>query len=80
MFDTKGAAHEGDVESDEVICAKHNALIDYITNSPNEAIKGGGVIKAYNGAWRYSPDRISTTDASHWKAFFPDQLVLVKGC
>lgn len=80
LFDTKGAAHEGDVESDEVICAKHNALIDYIANSPNEAIKGGGVIKAYNGAWRYSPDRISTTDASHWKAFFPDQLVLDKGC
>lgn len=75
LFDTKGSGLGGDMESEEVICAKHNALIDYIANSRNKAIKGGGIIKAHGGAWRYSPLHISSTDVEGWNSFFPDQLI-----
>ncbi len=75
LFDTKGSGLGGDMESDAVLCAKHNALIDYIANSKNEAIKGGGIIKAHGGAWRYSPRHISSLDITDWISFFPDQLI-----
>ena len=75
LFDTKGSGLGGDMESDAVICAKHNALIDYISESRNPAIKGGGVIKAHGGAWRYSPKHIKSTDVTGWNSFFPDQLI-----
>lgn len=75
LFDTKGSGLGGDMESESVICAKHNALIDYIANNPNKAIKGGGVIKFYGGAWRFSPLHINTTDVTGWSKFFPDQLI-----
>lgn len=75
LFDTKGSELDGDMESERVICAKHNALIDYIANARNKVIKGGGVIKAYGGVWRYSPLHISSIDVTGWNTFFPDQLV-----
>ncbi len=75
LFDTKGSGLGGDMESDAVLCAKHNALIDYIANSKNKAIKGGGIIKAHGGAWRYCPLHISSLDITNWSSFFPDQLV-----
>lgn len=75
LFDTKGSGLDGDLESEQVICAKHNALIDYIAQSKNKAIKGGGVIKFYGGAWKYSPIHISSTDVKGWNSFFPDQLI-----
>ena len=75
LFDTKGSGLDGDMESEEVICAKHNALIDYIANQKNKQIKGGGVIKFHGGAWRYSPMHISSTDVKGWNSFFPDQLI-----
>lgn len=75
LFDTKGSGLGGDMESDTVICAKHNALIDYISKQKNPHIKGGGVIKQYGGAWRYSPMHISSTEVKGWNSFYPDQLV-----
>lgn len=75
LFDTKGPGFGGDMESEAVLCAKHNALIDYIANSKNKKIKGGGIIKAHGGAWRYCPMHISSLDISGWNSFFPDQLV-----
>lgn len=75
LFDTKGSGDDGDIDTEAVICAKHNALIDYISNSRNNQIKGGGIIKHHGGAWRYCPKHISSTDPSGWISFFPDQLV-----
>ncbi len=75
LFDTKGSGDDGDIGTEAVICAKHNALIDYISNSRNNRIKGGGIIKHHGGAWRYCPKHISSTDPSGWISFFPDQLV-----
>lgn len=75
LFDTKGSVITGDVESEQVLCAKHNALIDYIAGSRNKAIKGGGIIKEYHGSWRYSPLHISSTDVTGWNSFHPDKLI-----
>lgn len=75
LFDTKGSASSGDVESEEVICAKHNALIDYIAECRNKSVKGGGVIKAHGGTWRYSPMHITSIDVAGWNSFFPDLLI-----
>lgn len=75
LFDTKGSGLGGDMESEAVLCAKHNALIDYISNGKNKAIKGGGIIKAHGGAWRYNPRHISSLDITNWNSFFPDQLI-----
>lgn len=75
LFDTKGSGSGGDIESEAVICAKHNALIDYISMANNKEIKGGGIIKEYCGTWRYSPLHISSTDVQGWNTFFPDKLI-----
>lgn len=75
LFDTKGPGAGGDVESERVIFAKHNALIDYIANCRNKSIKGGGIIKYYGGAWRYSSEHINSTDVTGWNSFFPKQLI-----
>ena len=75
LFDTKGPDLGGDMESEAVICAKHNALMDYIANCKNRNIKGGGVIKAHAGAWRYCPMHISSLETKGWNTFSPDQLI-----
>lgn len=75
LFDTKGSGDSGDIESEEELIAKHNALHDYIANSRNTKLKAGSLIKFHSGAWRYSPQPIDSTDATSWCSFHPDQLV-----
>lgn len=75
LFDTKGSGLGGDMEREEVLVAKHNALNDYVNKSSNPKLKVGSIIKYYGGAWRYSPMPISSTEIQGWSSFHPDQLV-----
>jgi type III restriction enzyme len=74
LLDTKSAGPSGD-PNEEVVVAKHNALIEYINNQKDSNLKGG-IIKNDNGTWKYCPLTISnTTDLRGWTSFFPDQIV-----
>lgn len=75
LFDTKGAILGGDLEAEEVLVAKHNALHRYVADSKNPHLKAGSIIKYHGGAWRYSPLTISSIETDGWNSFFPDQLI-----
>lgn len=75
LFDTKGSDISRDIETESVLVAKHNALHKYVCDNDNPKLKQGSILKFRGGAWRYSPDEISSTNTDNWYSFFPDQLV-----
>jgi len=79
LFDTKGSEWEGNMESEKVIIAKHNALNDYVRQSRNPRLKVGSIIRKANNdpnLWRYCRMPISSSEIQPgWDTFFPDQLV-----
>lgn len=78
LFDTKGSETTGNIESDEVLVARHNALHEYVKNSINPHLKVGSIIRRANNAdlWKYCVKRIDSPEIhSGWDTFFPDQLV-----
>lgn len=67
LFDTKSEGSDSEAPN------KHNALIDYIEERPDENLIGGVIIEK-NGNWHYSSFRIeNTTDITGWDVFFPDK-------
>lgn len=75
LFDTKGPGLGGDLESEETLVTKHNALHDYVAASRNPKLKIGSLVKYVGNAWRYCQFPITSTDTTGWNSFFPDQLI-----
>ncbi len=77
LFDTKGSDASGNIESEAVIVAKHNALNEYVKNSRNPHLKVGSIIRSREkDVWKYCVMKINSPEiASGWDTFFPDQLV-----
>ena len=69
LFDTKTEGSDSEAPN------KHNALIDYINLEENKVLNlKGGIIVSKGSNWLYSPFKIeSTSDATNWTAFYPDQ-------
>ena len=69
LFDTKTEGSDSEAPN------KHNALIDYINLEENKVLNlKGGIIVPKGSNWLYSPFKIeSTSDATNWTAFYPDQ-------
>ena len=66
LFDTKTE------NSDPEAPNKHNALLAYMKERPEENLKGGVIVEK-NEVWYYSRQTIRTTsDVTGWDAFFPD--------
>ena len=66
LFDTKTE------NSDPEAPNKHNALLAYMDECPEENLKGGVIVEK-NEVWYYSRQTIRTTsDVTGWDAFFPD--------
>ncbi|MEY2830056.1 MAG: hypothetical protein RIQ33_1914, partial [Bacteroidota bacterium] len=65
LFDTKTP------ESDKDMVAKHNALVDYITERNSKGMKlFGGIILNKNNSWRYSKSKIENGyDVNGWEVF-----------
>lgn len=67
LFDTKTE------NSDPEAPNKHNALIAYMSERPDENLKGGVIVEK-NDVWYYSKFNIeNTTDLTGWDAFFPNE-------
>lgn len=79
LFDTKGSEMGGNMESNDVLVAKHNALCEYVRKSGNPHLKVGSIIRnAANdpNIWKYCKLPIYTPEIqSNWDTFFPDQLI-----
>lgn len=79
LFDTKGSDVGGNVESDAVLVAKHNALNEYVARSRNPHLKVGSIIRNVNNdpnIWKYCRFTISTPEIQGgWDTFFPDQII-----
>lgn len=68
LFDTKSK------DSDPTAVAKHNALIEYLTqqNAKGQNLQGGVLIEE-KGIWKFCNGRIkNTTDLRTWTSFWPD--------
>jgi len=67
LFDTKTE------NSDPEAPCKHNALLAYMKERPDENLKGGVIVEK-NDVWYYCNYDIQTTsDLTGWDAFFPDE-------
>ena len=67
LFDTKTE------NSDPEAPNKHNALLAYMAERPDENLKGGVIVER-NEVWYYSRFPIETTaNVAGWEAFFPDE-------
>lgn len=79
LFDTKGSEFGGNMESEEVLVAKHNALYNYVKNSKNSHLKVGSIIRKAgknSNLWKYCRALISSPEIQPgWDTFFPDQLI-----
>lgn len=75
LFDTKGEGLSGDMEHEDVLVAKHNALNTYVRNSKDSHLKVGSLIKWVSNSWRYINLPISSVDTTNWTSFHPDQLI-----
>ena len=59
--------------ANDVRTAKHNALLAYMKERPDENLKGGVIVEK-NDVWYYCKYAIQTTsDVTGWDAFFPDE-------
>ena len=69
LFDTKTE------NSDPEAPNKHNALLAYMKERPEENLQGGVIVER-NEVWYYSRFHIDTTEnVTGWESFFPDQYV-----
>lgn len=69
LFDTKTE------NSDPEAPNKHNALLNYMKERPDENLQGGVIVEK-NEVWHYSRFQIDTTEnVVGWESFFPDQYV-----
>lgn len=67
LFDTKTE------NSDPEAPSKHNALLAYMKERPEENLKGGVIVEK-NDVWYYCKYDIQTTsDLTGWDAFFPNE-------
>lgn len=78
LFDTKGPELGGNLESEKVLVAKHNALHDYVEKNRHRNIKAGSIIRKSKNdpdIWKYCRMKISSPEIQPgWDTFFPDQL------
>lgn len=78
LFDTKGSEADGNMEPDDVLVAKHNALNEYVSKSTDPHLKAGSLIRRHDDdpdIWKYCNTTIHTPEIQPtWLTFFPDQL------